>query len=174
MIKYAPLYSLLLVLVIIVGCGQERPGNASVMLNNHSTVYSTIDSTMAKVYKTKEEWKKELTFAEYRVLRGGGTELPIVNEYNKTKSQGVYHCAACDLPIFHSQRKYDSGSGWPAFYAPVEESVTTRADNTFFMKRTEVLCSRCDSHLGHVFEDGPEPTGLRYCINSVAMNLRES
>lgn len=137
------------------------------------------DTTMAEeknypVQKTEEEWKKELTSDEFRILRNKGTEMPYVNEYYKTEKQGVYVCAACGQKLFSSETKYHSGSGWPAFYAPISQKVIeTKADNSMFMKRTEVLCSQCGSHLGHVFEDGPEPTGLRYCINSVAMDLIE-
>lgn len=127
-----------------------------------------------EVQKTEKEWRKKLTREEYRILRNKGTEHPYINEYYKTGKEGIYVCAACGKKLFSSETKYHSGSGWPAFYAPIDqEAVETKADNSMYMTRTEVLCSRCGSHLGHVFEDGPEPTGLRYCVNSVAMDLIE-
>jgi peptide-methionine (R)-S-oxide reductase len=158
--------------------------NTSWSSNEYSSAQTTIhqtnsDTTMAddktyKVEKSEEEWREDLTSDEYRILREKGTELPYINKYYKTEKEGIYTCAACGQKIFSSETKYHSGSGWPAFYAPFDkDAIDTKADNSMFMTRTEVLCSRCGSHLGHVFEDGPEPTGLRYCINSVAMNLIE-
>lgn len=129
---------------------------------------------MEKVKKTEEEWRRELTPAQYRVMREKGTERPFTGEYEKSKEKGTYVCAACGNPLFDSETKYESGSGWPSFYQPVErESVRTETDDSMFMTRTEVLCSRCDSHLGHVFDDGPQPTGERYCMNSVALKLQK-
>ncbi len=147
---------------------------------NQNPQHSKIDTAMGdsdhqhtyEIKKTEEEWRKELTGAEYRILRNKGTEMPYINEYYKTETEGIYVCAACGQELFSSETKYHSGSGWPAFYAPLDkEAIDTKADNSMFMTRTEVLCSRCGSHLGHVFEDGPEPTGLRYCVNSVALDL---
>jgi peptide-methionine (R)-S-oxide reductase len=129
---------------------------------------------MEKVRKTEEEWKRELTPEQYHVTREKGTERPFTGEYSKTKDKGTYVCVACGNPLFTSETKFDSGTGWPSFYKPLsEESVRTEDDDKLFMRRTEVLCSRCDAHLGHVFDDGPQPTGQRYCMNSVALKLEK-
>ena len=129
---------------------------------------------MAKVRKTDEEWRRELTAEQYHVTREKGTERPFSGEYDKTKETGTYLCVACGNPLFTSETKFDSGTGWPSFSAPLsQESVRTEEDDKLFMRRTEVLCSRCDAHLGHVFDDGPQPTGQRYCMNSVALKLEK-
>jgi peptide-methionine (R)-S-oxide reductase len=125
-----------------------------------------------KVEKSDAEWRKELSREEYEVLRAKGTERPFTGEYWDSKEDGVYRCRACGTPLFSSETKFDSGSGWPSFTEPVVGSnVETADDSSLFMKRTEVLCSACGGHLGHVFPDGPGPTGLRYCINSAALEL---
>jgi len=125
-----------------------------------------------KIQKSEEEWKNELTPEQYQVCRMKGTEPAFTGEYYKTKDPGVYKCAACGNELFESDTKYESGTGWPSFYKPIaEEKVETEDDTTYGMRRTEVMCSRCGAHLGHVFPDGPRPTGLRYCINSVSLKL---
>ena len=125
-----------------------------------------------KIVKTEEEWKKELTPEEYRVLREKGTERAFTGEYDHFFEKGIYKCAACGNELFSSEHKYDSGCGWPAYWtALAKDKVILKEDKSFGMIRTEVLCAKCGSHLGHVFEDGPDPTGLRFCINSVSLDF---
>jgi peptide-methionine (R)-S-oxide reductase len=128
-----------------------------------------------RIEKSEKEWRQQLTPEQYRVLRQHGTEPPFSGEYVHTKADGTYCCAACGAELFSSRTKFESGTGWPSFTEPVNrENVTLREDRSFFMRRTEVLCRACGSHLGHVFDDGPAPTGQRWCINSVCLNLREA
>lgn len=123
--------------------------------------------------KSEADWKKSLSPQQYRILREKGTERAFTGEYYETKTPGTYVCAGCGQPLFHSEHKYDSGSGWPSFFKPVEGgNVDTETDITFGMVRTEILCSSCGGHLGHVFEDGPRPTGLRFCVNSASLVLK--
>lgn len=124
------------------------------------------------VVKTKEEWKKALTPEQFHILREKGTERAFTGKYDKHREHGVYRCAACGLDLYRSEEKYDSGTGWPSFTGPVAaENILTRPDNSFFSQRTEVLCARCGGHLGHVFDDGPKPTGKRHCMNSAALQF---
>ena len=125
-----------------------------------------------KITKSDAEWREQLTAEQFHVTRRKGTERAFTGRYHNVKTPGVYHCICCGTPLFDAATKYDSGTGWPSFYAPIaDDAVATETDRGLFMTRTEVLCARCDAHLGHVFEDGPQPTGLRYCMNSAAMRL---
>jgi len=125
-----------------------------------------------EVTKTDAEWKAELSPEAYKVLRHEGTERPFSSPLNDEHRHGIFDCAGCALPLFSSATKFDSGTGWPSFYKPLDNAVATRKDTSFFMTRTEVHCRRCGGHLGHVFNDGPPPTGLRYCMNGAALKFR--
>ena len=129
---------------------------------------------MKKISKTEEEWKEKLDDVTYKVTRQHGTEAAFSGAYYQNKDSGIYHCICCNEPLFTSQEKYDSGSGWPSFWQPVNEKcITEIKDTAHGMVRVEVRCTKCDAHLGHVFEDGPKPSGLRYCINSVCLDFEK-
>ncbi len=128
---------------------------------------------MKKVLKSEQEWRAQLTPEAFSVSRMHGTEAPFSGEYYDYKGEGTYKCVCCGAPLFESETKFDSGTGWPSFYEGVEDAITENRDMTHGMIRVEVLCSTCDAHLGHVFPDGPEPTGMRYCINSVCLTFEE-
>jgi peptide-methionine (R)-S-oxide reductase len=134
----------------------------------------TEKSTAEKTVKSEAEWKQNLTPEQYHVTREAGTERAFTGKYWKTKDPGVYHCVCCGEPLFDSTTKFDSGTGWPSFYQPADQGkVVEHKDSAYGMVRTEVRCAKCDAHLGHVFEDGPTPTGLRYCMNSAALDLKK-
>lgn len=153
---------LVVCLAVFQACAQQPQNKAT-----------TNNSTMAKVTKTDEEWKKLLTDEQYYILRQKGTERAFTGKLNNVHEHGIFICAGCGNELFSSDTKYDSGSGWPSFYAPKSESsVAEHKDSTLGMIRTEIVCARCNGHLGHMFDDGPKPTGMRYCMNSGAMQFK--
>lgn len=158
--------------VVVAGCSSAPNSDAESgsAAKNAGPVAQT--NMNAKVIKSDEEWKKELTPEQYEILRQKGTERAFTGKFWNTKAAGTYKCAGCGTVLFESDTKFDSGCGWPSFYAPANQTVINEAeDHSLFMHRTEVLCSKCGGHLGHVFDDGPNPTGLRYCINSASLTF---
>ncbi len=141
-------------------------------LNGPDAVAAEKSATKFEIEKTADEWRKQLTPAQYNILREHGTERPGTSPLNAEKRKGIFACAGCDLPLFSSDTKYESGTGWPSFWQPLANAVGTTSDRTLGMVRTEVHCRRCGGHLGHVFDDGPKPTGLRYCMNGVALTFK--
>ena len=144
---------------------------AAARLALSGSAHATSASKTFEVTKTEEEWKKLLTPEQFHVLRKHGTERAFTSPLDKQYGPGMYNCAGCDLALFSSTTKFDSGTGWPSFYKPLDNAIGTTVDKSFFMTRTEVHCRRCGGHLGHVFDDGPKPTGLRYCMNGVALKF---
>ena len=132
------------------------------------------EEKIPKINLTEKEWKERLTPEQFKILREKGTDIPYAGKYYKEKRTGIYRCAACGHELFRSASKYDSGCGWPSFFEPSDEdNIIYKDDNSFFMHRTEIQCSNCGSHLGHIFDDGPNPTGLRYCVNSTSLDFSE-
>jgi peptide-methionine (R)-S-oxide reductase len=185
-------FSTLLVILLISACSSGHHSHEHTHTDTHQKVliqysdakypflhhltYDELKDTLFTdvVELSDAEWRKVLTSAQYRILRNEGTELPYRNEYNSVYKDGIYTCAACGNPLFHSDTKYDSRTGWPSFWEPIHaEALGEKIDRSFFMTRIETHCARCKSHIGHVFDDGPAPTGLRYCMNSAAMRLVE-
>ncbi len=163
-------------MLLVVACKSSTTPNTKMEDNKLTTEEVTkktrVIDEIETITKTPTEWKAELTDEEFRVLREKGTERAFTGKYWDNKKKGTYTCAGCQLPLFDSDTKFKSGTGWPSFYQPIKANyVKEYVDNTYGMKRTEVTCGRCDGHLGHVFDDGPRPTGLRYCINSVSLGF---
>ncbi len=162
------------ILLIPMSCGQTKSsvGNEGAIEKPATVEINMPVDSLKKIIKTEEEWKAELTDMEYHVLREKGTERAFTGDLLKEKSKGTFVCAGCQMPLFSSDTKFKSGTGWPSFWQPIEEEyIAEEVDNKHGWNRVEVLCARCDGHLGHVFDDGPPPTGLRYCINAVSLDF---
>lgn len=167
--------SALLLLLVLAGCYSSKEMKmADNKLNENDNVSDLLKPDAdGKIRLTDQQWKQILTDEQYHVTREGGTELPFTGEYYKTKDSGIYVCSNCGAELFNWKTKYDSGCGWPSFYAAEDGKIDELEDNSLGMKRIEIRCSRCGAHLGHVFTDGPNPTGLRYCVNSASLKFKK-
>lgn len=174
---YFRIFSATIIAFAFVACKQSDTATGNIAQSDtiQQQMLSLNDTSLEKVVKTDAEWKKELTANQYYILREKGTERAFQNEFNDNHQKGHYFCAACKLPLFSSETKFESGTGWPSFYAPINKNrVKEVVDKSLGMVRGEIICARCEGHLGHLFDDGPQPTGLRYCMNSGAMLFQKS